>query len=72
MVTADGRVLTGLMISETEHAVVLRQPEGKEQIIARNEIDEMRGTGQSLMPEGVEKDVTIQQMADLLEYLKKR
>lgn len=71
-VTNDGRVYHGLMVSESTSAVVLRQPEGKQQIIARGDIDTLRASGKSLMPEGVEKDVTIQQMADLLEFLKSR
>ena len=72
VVTVDGRIFNGLMVSETADAVVLRQAEGKQQIIARSEIDELRASGKSLMPEGVEKDVTVQQMADLLTYLKSR
>ncbi|MBC8351807.1 MAG: HEAT repeat domain-containing protein [Planctomycetes bacterium] len=72
VVTVDGRVFNGLMVSETAEAIVLRQAEGKQQVIARSEIDELRASGKSLMPEGVEKDVTVQQMADLLEYLKSR
>ena len=70
IVTEDGRVLNGLMISETAKAVILRQAEGKQEVIARNQIDEIRASGKSLMPEGVEKEVSIQQMADLLAYLK--
>jgi putative heme-binding domain-containing protein len=72
VVTIDGRVFNGLMVSETAETVTLRQPEAKEVTIARNEIDELRASGKSVMPEGVEKDVTVQQMADLLEYLKSR
>jgi len=72
VVTDDGRIFNGLMVSETAEAVVLRQPEGKQQTIARNEIEELRASGKSLMPEGVEKELTVQQMADLLEYLKGR
>jgi len=68
--TDDGLVFQGLMVSETPDAVVLRLAEGKEQTVARQEIEEMIANGKSLMPEGVEKDVSIQQMADLMEYLK--
>ncbi|MFQ5734227.1 MAG: HEAT repeat domain-containing protein, partial [Planctomycetaceae bacterium] len=70
--TSDGRVYNGLMISETPAAIVLRQPEGKQQVIARADIERIRAGGKSLMPEGVEKEITVQQMADLLEYLKNR
>ncbi len=72
VITTDGQVFNGLMVSETADAIVLQQAEGKQQIIARNDIDELRASGKSLMPEGVEKEVSIQQMADLLEYLKSR
>ena len=38
----------------------------------RQEINELRATNRSLMPEGVEKEISVQQMADLLEFLKSR
>jgi putative membrane-bound dehydrogenase-like protein len=72
VVTTDGRTFNGLLVSDSAQEIVLRQPEGREQSIVRSDIDEMVATSKSLMPEGVEKDVTIQQMADLLEFLKAR
>ncbi len=72
VVTTDGRTFNGLLVSDTEQQIVLRQPEGKEQTIVRADIEELQATSKSLMPEGVEKDVTVQQMADLLEFLKAR
>ena len=66
----DGRVFNGLMVSETVGVVVLKQAQNKQQTIARNDIEIIRASNKSLMPEGVEKEITIQQMADLLEYLK--
>lgn len=72
VVTTDGRTFNGLMLSETAEAVVLRQAEGKQQVVPRAEIEILKASGRSLMPEGVEKDVTVQQMADLLTFLKSR
>ena len=72
VISGDGRIFNGLMTAETADAVVLRQAESKEQIIARADIEEIRASGKSLMPEGVEKEIDVQQMADLLEYLKAR
>src|SRR5262249_53239284 len=43
--------------------------EGKEQVIPRSEIDELVSSGKSLMPEGLEKDISVADMADLLAYL---
>ncbi|MFN9970070.1 MAG: hypothetical protein ACK58T_09250, partial [Phycisphaerae bacterium] len=71
-VTLDGRTLNGLLVSETPEMVVLRQPEGQQQSIRRSDLEELRSTTRSLMPEGVEKDIDVQQMADLLEFLKTR
>lgn len=72
VVTDDGRSFNGLLVAENDEQITLRQPEGREQVIARAEIEELQATRKSLMPEGIEKDVTVQQMADLLAFLKNR
>lgn len=72
VVTDDGRSFNGLLVAENDDQITLRQPEGREQVIARAEIEELQATRKSLMPEGIEKDVTVQQMADLLAFLKNR
>ena len=68
--TVDGKVFNGLIVSESAEAVVLRMAEGKEQTIGRGEIEVIRASDVSLMPEGVEKDIKPQDMANLLEFLK--
>jgi putative membrane-bound dehydrogenase-like protein len=68
--TRDGRVLTGLITSETPASLTLRQPLGKEDTILRGEIDAISAGTQSLMPQGLEKTITRQEFADLLAYLK--
>ncbi len=68
--TRDGRVLTGLITSETPASLTLRQPLGKEDTLLRGEIDEVAASNQSLMPQGLEKTITRQEFADLLAYLK--
>jgi putative heme-binding domain-containing protein len=72
VITTDGRLFNGLMIAESTDAVTLRQPEGREQTILRSDIEELKSSSKSLMPEGIERDVTVEQMADLLEFLKAR
>jgi len=72
VVTTDGLTFTGLLVGDTDTAVVVRQPEGRERTILLTDIEGMQTTNKSLMPEGIEKDVTVQQMADLLEFLKQR
>ena len=72
VVTVEGLLYNGLMIAESADSVTLRQPEGREQIILRTDIEELKTTSKSLMPEGVERDVSVEQMADVLEFLKGR
>ncbi|WP_406700518.1 PVC-type heme-binding CxxCH protein [Singulisphaera sp. Ch08] len=68
--TKDGRVLTGLIASETPTSLTLRQPLGKEDTILRTEVEELAASKQSLMPQGLEKNISKQEFADLLAYLK--
>jgi len=68
--TKDGRVLTGLITSETPTSLTLRQPLGKEDTLLRTEIDDILASPQSLMPQGLEKSLSRQEFADLLAYLK--
>ena len=65
----DGRVLTGLVADETATSLTLRRAEGIEETVLRQNIDEISGTGHSLMPEGFEKKIKPQEMADLIAYL---
>jgi len=68
--TQDGRVLTGIITAETASSITLRQPEGKVEVVLRSEIDELKGSGLSLMPVGLEKNISVEQMADLITFLK--
>ena len=70
--TDDGRVLSGLIRSESTNTITLRQPDGKEITVQRVNIESMRSTRLSFMPEGMEKQLDHQGMADLLEYLAPR
>jgi putative membrane-bound dehydrogenase-like protein len=65
----DGRILTGIISEETATSVTLRRAEGIEETVLRQNIDEISGTGRSLMPEGFEKKIKPQEMADLVAYL---
>jgi putative membrane-bound dehydrogenase-like protein len=67
---SDGTVLTGILAAETATSITLRQQGGKEAVIPRSEIDELRSSGQSLMPEGLERQIPPQDMADLLSFIK--
>ena len=69
IVTADGRVQTGMIQSESANSITLRRPDHSTVTILRIDIEEMRSSGLSFMPEGLEKQLDKQAMADLLAYL---
>lgn len=68
--TRSGKVFSGLIAAETASSVTLRRAENQTDSILRRDIQEIRSTGQSLMPEGVEKTINLSEMADLLSFLK--
>jgi putative membrane-bound dehydrogenase-like protein len=66
----DGRVLTGLLVEETPAALRLRLPESQDEVLPRAEVEALRPTGRSLMPEGFEQVLSPQDLADLIAYLR--
>ena len=67
--TADGRVVTGLLLSDTAEGVALKDPEGREVRIPAKEIEEKGGDKTSLMPEGIVGQLSFAELADLLAFL---
>ena len=49
----------------------MRQAEGKEQVILRKDVDEVRAMSVSMMPEDLPKTVTPRDLADLLAWLRR-
>jgi putative membrane-bound dehydrogenase-like protein len=70
--TKAGRVLTGLLASESRTAIELFDAEGKKQTVLRADIDELQMSAKSLMPDGFEKQLKKQELTDLLEFLTQR
>ncbi|MEZ6056198.1 MAG: alpha/beta fold hydrolase, partial [Planctomycetaceae bacterium] len=70
LVTKEGRVLTGIISAESATSLTLLRGESKTDSILRGDIDTLQSSGVSLMPEGLEKQLTPQQMADLFSFLK--
>jgi putative heme-binding domain-containing protein len=69
LVTTAGVVLAGMIVEESANSLTIRNPEGGRETVLRNQIDELRSTGLSYMPEGLEKQIDVPAMADLLAYL---
>jgi putative membrane-bound dehydrogenase-like protein len=66
----DGSIESGMIASETSTSVVLRKALGEERVLARGNIISIASSGLSLMPQGLEANMSRQDMADLLAYLK--
>ena len=67
--TTDGRVLSGLLAAESRTAIELFDVEGKRKVILREQIEALRASSKSLMPDGFEKQLSSRELVDLLEFL---
>jgi putative heme-binding domain-containing protein len=68
--TQDGRTFGGIMVAENESAITLRRALGDQDVVSRDQIVSLRASGTSLMPGGLEKAMSRQELADLLEFLR--
>jgi putative membrane-bound dehydrogenase-like protein len=69
-VTDDGLTHTGVLTAETSTSVTLKQADGKTVTLPRDEIEDLRSDGVSFMPDGLEKNIPPQAMADLIAFIK--
>ena len=69
LVTDDGRSITGMIAAETANSITLTRAEGESDTVLRANIEELQNTGTSIMPEGLEKQISKREMADLIAYL---
>ena len=67
--TDDDRILVGAIEEETGQSLTLAHADGKRSVVSRDEIAAMKNAGVSLMPEGLEGVLSLEQMNDLIRYL---
>ena len=67
--TTDGTSLTGIIQNESENSVTIRQPFGAAQTLPRSRIGRLQGLERSMMPDGLEEGLSLQDMADLLRFI---
>jgi putative heme-binding domain-containing protein len=70
-ITSDGEVLSGLLAAETRTAIEIIDAEAKRHVVLRENIEELKGSKLSVMPEGFEK-LTPAEIINLLEFLTTR
>ena len=72
LITTNGRVLNGIVKNETADEMTLVIDHQKTVQISLDEIEERRPGAVSIMPAGLEKHLSAQQLADLVRFLKSR
>jgi len=67
--TADGRILTGLIKSDTAEGLEIEDADAKRIKIPKGEIEQRKASDVSLMPNGIVEGITPQDFADLIAYM---
>jgi putative heme-binding domain-containing protein len=67
--TKDGRALTGLMVESTPDTVTLVDAKNVRSVLRRDQIEEMKASPVSLMPEKLLEPLDDKQLRDLFAYL---
>jgi putative heme-binding domain-containing protein len=70
--TNEGEVINGLLSKQTDDYVELTHGVNKVARIPRSEIEEQAASTLSVMPAGLEQQLTAQEFADLVSYLESR
>ena len=70
VLTKDGKLHTGVLRKEAAEEIVLAISADQEVRLPRGEIEEMKPGQVSIMPSGLDQQMTPQELADLLAFLK--
>jgi putative heme-binding domain-containing protein len=66
----DGSNLSGIITSKTETDISIKYPGGVIKVIKTADIETLTQMKESMMPEGLYQNMSKQDIANLLEYLK--
>ncbi|MGZ0173465.1 MAG: c-type cytochrome, partial [Planctomycetales bacterium] len=69
-VTTDGRTFSGLLAAESGNSITLKEAKGKEHVILRTDLEELVSSSKSTMPEGLEKGLKPQDIADVIAHVR--
>lgn len=68
--TRDERSLSGFIVRQDAHVILLRGLDGQDVVLQRDEVAEVRPAGMSLMPEALLDSLDDQQLRDFFAYLR--
>lgn len=66
----DGRVISGFLVDQDAHSLVIRLVDGQNIRLVRDELDQWQRVPQSIMPEGITVGMSDQEIRDLFAYLR--
>jgi putative membrane-bound dehydrogenase-like protein len=67
--TTSGQQVVGLLVSQTEQEVVLKDAEGIQRTIARDDLEEFQRLEKSIMPDNLHEALSAEDLVNLVEYL---
>jgi putative heme-binding domain-containing protein len=67
--TESGQVVVGLMVSQTDEEVVLKDAEGIQRTLPRASLEELKVLEKSLMPDNLVAALSVEDLVNLVEYL---
>jgi putative membrane-bound dehydrogenase-like protein len=68
--TKGGRSFSGVLAAETGNSITLVGADGQKHVLLRSDLDDLTSSGKSAMPEGLEKEMKPQDLADLIAHLR--
>ncbi len=65
----DGRTTAGMIVEQTATSITIARADGQRETILRIELEELSSTGKSFMPEGLEKELSPQDVANVVAFI---
>ena len=66
------REISGVIVTETANSITFKSAGSLEETILRSDIEDLRSSGLSLMPEGLENALKPQDLADVITYVRQK
>ncbi len=64
-----GQVVTGLLINQNDQEVTIRNVDGIDTTVARDDVEQLKKQALSLMPAELQKAMSLQNLVDLVDYM---
>jgi putative heme-binding domain-containing protein len=68
--TKEGRIFSGIIAAEDANSITLRRAEARQDVVLRSNLEELISNGISLMPEGLEQEISRQDLANVIAFVK--